>query len=34
MTDSNAAADGYYGDNEASSEEIDLSFLDQDKDEK
>lgn len=31
MADANGAADGYYGDSEANSEEIDLSFLDEDK---
>jgi hypothetical protein len=32
--DKNADADGYYGDDDASDEELDLSFLDEDKDNK
>lgn len=30
MTDENIPADSYYGDSEASDEELDLSFLDED----
>jgi len=29
MADNTAPADGYYGDDEASDEELDLSFLDE-----
>lgn len=29
MTDKNADADGYYGDDDTTDEELDLSFLDE-----
>lgn len=32
MTQDNTEADGYYGEDDASDEELDLSFLDKDED--